>query len=503
MVTRTERTSSRAWWPMMIVVALGAFALRLQPVLAGGGLFGRGNYDDGVYYAAAAGFVHGLLPYRDYLLLHPPGIVLALAPFAALARWVGEPEAFATARVAFMVVGAGNTLLVGVALRRLGLAASVIGGGFYAVFFPAVYVEHTTVLEPLATTCLLGAVALLEAGPPKPARPVWPVGLAGVLLGVSASLKIWGVVPAVAVIGWVLLTRGWRRGLVVSGGVAAGATAVCLPFFAAAPVQMWRLVVLAQLGRPRSSHGWLDRVATMAGLTAFGRNSAWWWPALAVVLALGCCVIACWSAVGRLAVLLLAATVTLLLATPSWFLHYGALSAGPLALVVGAAAGSVAGRVRRPATAAISALLVAATLVGLARATLDRPFGQRFPASGLAAAVLPARGCVTADDPISLIELDVLSRNLARGCPLVADLGGYNYALQVGATRFRSRAADPRWQVVALDYLRGGDVAVLGVRFHHGFGYTAATAKELRSWPRLGGVGHDLVRRPSGQLAAR
>ena len=33
-------------------------------VLRGGGLFGIGNYDDGVYYAAATGLIHGLLPIR-------------------------------------------------------------------------------------------------------------------------------------------------------------------------------------------------------------------------------------------------------------------------------------------------------------------------------------------------------------------------------------------------------------------------------------------------------
>ena len=77
----------RWWGPSLLLVATAAFLLRLLPVLHGGGLYGRGNYDDGVYYAAAAGLVHGLLPYRDVLLLHPPGIVLALAPFAALAGW--------------------------------------------------------------------------------------------------------------------------------------------------------------------------------------------------------------------------------------------------------------------------------------------------------------------------------------------------------------------------------------------------------------------------------
>ena len=51
-------------WFWAIALAAIAFAFRLVPVLRGGGLFGLGNYDDGVYYAAATGLVHGRLPYR-------------------------------------------------------------------------------------------------------------------------------------------------------------------------------------------------------------------------------------------------------------------------------------------------------------------------------------------------------------------------------------------------------------------------------------------------------
>ena len=47
-------------------------------------MYGLGNYDDGVYYSAATALVHGQLPYRDFLLLQPPGIAVLLAPFA---RW--------------------------------------------------------------------------------------------------------------------------------------------------------------------------------------------------------------------------------------------------------------------------------------------------------------------------------------------------------------------------------------------------------------------------------
>lgn len=482
-----------------------AFGMRLWPVLTGGGLYGRGNYDDGVYYTAAAGFVHGLMPYRDFLLLHPPGIVLALAPFAELARLVGDPTALAAARVAFMGIGTVNAILVAVVLRRLGPAAAGTGGLLYAVFFPAVYVEHSTLLEPLATTCLLGAVALAigarDGGRAVPAR----LATAGVLLGLAASLKIWGVVPALAMIGWALLAVGWRRALVLLAGVAAGTTAVCLPFFAAAPDRMWRLVVLAQLGRPRTDASWWDRAVTIAGLTPFPvpASPQRWWLAVAAVVVAACCLAAFRSSVGRLGVLLLAATVAMLFSTPSWFLHYGAVAAAPVAVVVGAAAGWLATKVQNRAAGALLGVVGVVVLALYGQAVLARPFGHAFPIAALARPVASARTCVTADDPIALIELNVLRRNLDRGCALVADLGGYNYALQVGAGRFHSRARNPQWQRVAVDYLRGGDVAVVGLRFHRGSGFTKATAKTVKSWPLLGTAGAVTVRRPTAYRSVR
>jgi len=114
-----------------------------------------------------------------------------LAPFAAIARWIGEPGAFATARIAFMIIGSVNAILVAVVLRKLGHSAALVGGLFYAVYFPAVYVEHTTMLEPLATTCLLGTVVLPTSGNFATRWTAARQVPAGILLGTSMSIKIW------------------------------------------------------------------------------------------------------------------------------------------------------------------------------------------------------------------------------------------------------------------------------------------------------------------------
>lgn len=504
MSTAAERSTGHRLGSAVVfaAVAVIGFSLRLWPVVAGGGLLGRGNYDDGVYYAAAAGFAHGLMPYRDFLLLHPPGIVLFLAPFAVAARWLGDPAAFAAARVLFMVIGAVNAVLVALILRRVNLAAALAGGLFYAVYFPAVYAEHTTLLEPLATTCVLGAMSLLT-WLRRDGRVAPVMIVAGILLGFSASIKIWGVVPALAVIGWVVVSWGWRRAGWITLGTAAGATAVCLPFFAAAPAQMWRLVVLSQLGRPAATHSWLDRAVTIAGLTPL-RGASWWWLAIAGVVLVVCCVAAARSPVGRLSLVVFLPTAAMLFSTPSWFQHYAAAAAGGLALVVGAAAGWFAARMHRPVlTGLFASVIIGALMLGYAPAVEQRPYGGVFPTARLAPAVTSAPGCVTTDDPISLIELDVLRRNLDRGCPLVADLGGDNYAIQVGAAHFRARAKNQAWQRVALDYLRSGDVTIVGIRFRRGFGYSRATAATISSWPVRARAGSVTVREPAGEFAAR
>ena len=42
--------------------------------------------------------VHGVLPYRDYAFVHPPGIALLMTPAALVGRFVGTHDAMAVAR---------------------------------------------------------------------------------------------------------------------------------------------------------------------------------------------------------------------------------------------------------------------------------------------------------------------------------------------------------------------------------------------------------------------
>jgi alpha-1,2-mannosyltransferase len=485
-----------ASWPLGAVFVV-AFVVRLTTVLRGGGLYGVVGYDGSVYYTAAAGLAAGLLPYQDFLLLHPPGIVLALLPFAALGRLVGDPHAFALARLAWMALGAVNAVLVSRILRHHGRWPALAAGLFYAVYVPAVLSEHYTSLEAVGSTCLLLAVGLLTRPPGTATHlPRSAFLVAGLLLGVSSSTKIWGVVLALTVLAWTCGTAGWRRALLLLAGGIGGAVAVCLPFFLAAPATMWRMVVLDQLGRPRVDAGVAQRVLDTGGLSQVdGRlDSPVLLATLCVVVGAVAAVLAVRTPLGRLALLLFAVATALLVLGPSWSPRYAGLAGPPAALLLGSALATLHQRLdRRRGTAAA---VVGVTLIGYTAASVSGlEVGQPLPTAALRPVLAAAGGCVTTDDPTVLIETGALRANLDAGCPLVADLGGYSYDLQPGASRRTSRAANRQWQEFALGYLSSGAATVVG-RFSVSPGLSRATRATIETWPVLGGSGRYLARQP-------
>ncbi len=135
-----EPRRPRAPWAL-VGVALIAVLVRWWPVHQGAGLTGRLDYDDGVYYVGSAALLAGRLPYDDFLLLHPPGILLLLLPFAALGEATTDMTGFVAARLAFIGLGAVNALLVAAVVRRIaGAWVGVLAGLFYAVWRPTAFV---------------------------------------------------------------------------------------------------------------------------------------------------------------------------------------------------------------------------------------------------------------------------------------------------------------------------------------------------------------------------
>jgi alpha-1,2-mannosyltransferase len=483
------------WLAVLALVAVVAFGSRLVPVLRGGGLFGLIGYDGAVYYAAGAGLAHGLLPYADFLLLHPPGVVLALLPFGLLGRVVGHPDAMAVARLAWMLLGTTSALLVAATLRRHGLVAAAVGGLVYAVWVPAIYVERTTTLEALTGVLTLLAVLLLAraARGRLGARTAF---VAGLLLGASCATKIWGVVPLAAVVVWCALEHGRRRAVALALGAGVSTVAVCLPFYVAAPRAMWDMVVGAQLGRPRVDASWYTKAVDTAGLSQLTAAVG---PLLVAVVLLvaASVVVALRSPLGRLATVLLVVGLALLAGSPSWSVDYASIVAAPLALLAGRTAGALSAALAPVAPLRVVALVLVLAAVA-AYAGLSAPrtvFGSPFAGRTLARLVAPLGGCVAADEPTALVEADVIDRNIARGCPYVVDLGGYSYYLEPGASAQTSRARNAQWQAHVLDYLRASDAAV-AVRFDATVGLSRQTRATVESWPELGRVGRYPVRRP-------
>jgi alpha-1,2-mannosyltransferase len=481
-------------WFLAIVIAGIAFLFRLVPVLRGAGLFGLGNYDDGVYYAASTGIAHGLLPYRDFLLLHPPGVPLLLTPFALVAQLTSDSYGFAAARVAWMLLGAVNAVLIWRILRPIGLMAAVFGALSYAVFYPAVYADHTTLLESPATTALLLAILLLE--PLSSARYLsrGRACAAGAVLGLTVVIKIWGVVTVVIVLGWLLLMRRFRAALQVAIGCAALAGLICLPFFAAAPTAMWHQLVRDQIVR-HANRGvtLLGRLDEIVGLGIVHRPHASI-TVIAVIALLFCAALAWTYREAQLAVLLLLGQGAFLLVTPTWFPHYAGFTAAAVVIAFSAAVGRLIALVRaRPARIAV-ALVAAAALLVYASGWSDIHFGRRFPDQfKLLAGSAP--GCVTTDDATALVETNTLSRNLSRRCRFIADLGGHSHNMAAASGTMVSRNKNKPFQRLALTYLSTGSVTIL-IRFSAGRGFSSQTTAVLQKWPLLARSGRREVRQP-------
>ncbi|MBO9553658.1 glycosyltransferase family 39 protein [Cellulomonas sp.] len=467
-------------------VGVAALAVAVRWGLLGGttGLRGYHGYDDGVYFAAAMSFVHGRVPYRDFLLLHPPGIVVALSPFALLARWTDDATALATARVAFVLVGALNAVLVARVARRWGPTAAVVGGVVYALSPAAGLADRLTLLEPLGTLTLLGGVLLLVRAAEARA-PAWVPWAGGAVLGLGVTVKIWDVVPLVVVLGWQLVVRGRRVALRVAAGAAAAAALVVVPFAVAAGPRMLRMVVTDQLGRPRYPVGPAERLAGVVGADPTLPR-----PAGALAAALGVMVVvvagaAAWRARrGRLWVAMAVAQVAVLLAAPSWLPHYAAYATAAITLVLAAGASLV------PAPGWVTAGVAVCAAASLVVPDLRAVPPTVFPAAQIRAH-LPSAGCVESDSPATLALLDVLSRDLAARCPVPVDVSGRTYDVGTRDARGRPvpRVHNMAWQRYARSYLLSGSATVLARG--HGDGFDATTAHALagmRTVVRSGGV---------------
>jgi hypothetical protein len=316
-----------------------------------------------------------------------------------------------------------------------------------------------------------------------------------VALALAVATKIWYVVPAALI--WLLL---WdrRRMLALAGGFAAGLAAVVLPFLAAAPGPFVQQVLLDQLDRPESSWSVLRRLADMFALRPAANPPAHVAQLIdlkltgllvaAVVLA----VLALATAGARRYVLLSAVAVVVLLLSPSYFSHYAAFLAPALAVVVGIGVERLVRIVRHPP---LQVTVVTLALLGFAllnrHADLART-SEPIPADDLRPAAAQVAGCITSDDPLTLAELNVLSRDFRRGCEVWVDVTGHTYdrdKLMLAPGRAVPRPLNPKWQRDVKAYLLSGDALII---HRNGTGLADATVRALTGGGELARSGrHD------------
>ena len=452
-----------------------AVVCRIVSILQAGGFFAALNPDEGAYYGASMALAEGVLPYRDFLLLHPPGIAVLLAPFAALASVVGDADSMAAMRLGVVVLGGLNTVLVYRVALRIGVPAAVCASLFYAVWFPVVRVERTALLEPFVITAIL--VALLATTAPRVTSRGLIIG--GLVAGVLATTKLYSIVPLAIITAALLITNGWRKAATFTAALAAGFVAVCLPFFVLAPTEMFRMVVLDQLGRGGS----IDHVARLRDIFALTELD----PAASLFTVCVCLIVAFMAVIAvvripasRLWVVLLVVQIGVLLAGPNLFVNYTAYPAAALALTVGAfaqaACGGVGARFKTiQCTVIIAAIVLTSGAIHLSKDSSGKPCPVRPVAATVAGAT-----CVTADSATALILTNTFSRNIANGCPVVVDFTGLVYSTRDLPL---NRVNNPEYQRMALAYLNQGDAIIIMRERQDGF--TAESLADIQRRPVL------------------
>lgn len=443
------------------VVFVAALAMRLGVILRSGGIHGIIGYDCGVYFADADALLHGRLPYRDFTMVHPPGIMLALTPFAALTRVMTDWHAFIVATLVFCVLSSVSAVLVVLLCRRLGITrrGALIAGLFYAVWFGAVSAEFEVKLEPLCNLLFLCGLLALLRDQRRPQR--WSALLAGAVIGLTMSIKIWWVVPVVLILVWHGVSRrSARAALEATFGAALSVTAVCLPFFLVDPAGMWQSVITGQLGRTRTNP-LVSRLDGMSTVNQLVHHLTGWEQdavaiaflvSLAVVVALG------WrgSRRGRFLIVASLAQLAVLLEAPSWFEYYCDYVAVGFAVAVGAAAVAV-GRVRLVRSPAAIVTAGALALTGLITVAGSEAI-PAYAGAGTLTRALHGERCVMSNTTTLLLRLDAFSRDLANGCPNWVDVSGRLMGADDAAAL---KASHESWQEAELKYLQSGDAVIL------------------------------------------
>ena len=447
------RLAAAPAWPrrpgvIITVAALLGLGLRVFQLTRPGYLTGFTQYDDGVYIGNALRLVNGVIPYRDFAMVQPPGSMLLMVPAALGGKVFGSAWALAAARVLTVGADTANVVLAGLLVRHRGALAAGVASGLYAVYPAALNASQSLFLEPwLNLFCLLGAVLLFDGdhlaghrgvpGEHGSRRAFW----AGVCFGFGAAVKIWAALPAL--VAWLLCLRARRDRVPFAGGFVVGIAVPCLPFLALAPSGFGRTVFVSEL--VQATHGRvganprLADITGIVGLSSVGVNPEIWAGATAAGVLLLFVVIA-WLRARRAGsrataldwfALICTFVVTGMLFSPSeWYVHYAAFAGPFLVVLVGLSAGRLVAA-RHPAVkkprhwVRVCAGVVAALLIAAMGAADGYTVTTLYPARDLSAAsaLIPPGACVLTDTAAATVVIGRFSAS-SPGCPAIVDTVG-------------------------------------------------------------------------------
>lgn len=202
---------------VIAAVAAATLGVLLLQSLLHGHLSGHDEYDDGVYFGSSLQLIHGILPYRDFVLIQPPMISVLLLPFAALSELTGPAPAFETARIFIDLTATANVVMLGLLVRHRPTLQVVVSTGFMAVYPATIGSAQTVLLEPpLVFFCLAGLLCLFDGDRITTSRR--RLLACGVLIGVAGAIKLWAALPLLAA-----LCVAWRSGRRPAAGCLPGA----------------------------------------------------------------------------------------------------------------------------------------------------------------------------------------------------------------------------------------------------------------------------------------
>jgi alpha-1,2-mannosyltransferase len=448
-------------WPVPGVIGICAFCalvLRAWLLSRPGHLLGVTEADDGVMFGTALRLVNGVLPYRDFSDVQPPGSFLLLVPAAMVAKVTGSAWGLAIARMFTVAADTACVVLIGLLVRRRGMATVVMACGIYAVYPDALDASHTFLLEPwLNLFCLLGAVAVFDGDEFTVRRR--RLALGGAAFGFAAAIKLWAFAPLVILAVLLLCGSRRRRTIPLAAGAVAGFGIPSLPFWLLAPGAFVSGVFTGQYVRSGAGQHALSvpRLADLIGGWAAGslpdQLTVLVVVALVVFVAVGY-VVQRPRALDCYAVICCVVVFVMVLLPRLYYSHYGSFLGPFLALTVALPAGHLASRLGSRLTLCLSAVaVVLLAVVGVRSVQVLTPV-PKGPSVAVGQRLIPAGACVLTDVPSYLVAADRFATKA--GCPDLVDPQGTLIAMTNGAEMNAPRAVRAR---VAAVWLAGFEQA--------------------------------------------